>query len=72
MEQVFKTCGVAIAYDWNTFNAKNTDAFQAALGNLPEDKLDALDAVFTPAKRLYAESKNKLTMLSALLPCGVF
>ena len=66
MEQVFATCRVAIVYDWDTFNSKNTDAFQAALGTLPEDKLDALDAVFTPAKRLYAESKNKLTIQSYL------
>ena len=66
MEQVFKTCRVAIDYDWDTFSSKNTDTFQAALGTLPEDKLDALDAVFTPAKRLYAEAKNKLTILSYL------
>ena len=66
MEQVFTTCRVAIAYDWDTFNSKNTDTFQADLGTFPEDKLDALDAVFTPAKRLYEESKNKLTILSYL------
>lgn len=66
MELVFTTCRVAIAYDWDTFNSKNTDTFQADLGTFPEDKLDALDAVFTPAKRLYEESKNKLTILSYL------
>lgn len=66
MEQVFKTCRVPIAYDWETFDEKNTDAFQAALGALPEDKLDSLDTVLTPAKRLYAESKNKLTILTYL------
>ena len=36
MEQVFTTCRVAIVYDWDTFNSKNTDTFQAALGTLPE------------------------------------
>lgn len=66
MEQVFKTCRVAIVFDWDKFNGKNTDAFQAALGSLPEDKLDALDTVLTPAKRLYSESKNKLTIQSYL------
>lgn len=71
MEQVFKTCRVAIVFDWDKFSSKNTDAFQAALGSLSEDKLDALDAVFTPAKRLYSESKNKLTILSYLEQNGL-
>ena len=72
MEQVFKTCRGAIVYDWDKFSSNNTDAFQAALGALPEDKLDALDTVFTPAKRLYSESKNKLTIQSYLEQNGLF
>ena len=37
MEQVFTTCRVAIVFDWDKFSCKNTDAFQVALGALPED-----------------------------------
>ena len=42
MEQVFKTCRGAIVFDWDKFSGKSADTFQAALGSLSEDELDAL------------------------------